>query len=105
MQFNPDLNKQAQESIFSRKTMKAVHLAVQFNDSRVACVNIQKHIGLFLDEKLYFNHHFIKEKLDKAMKGVNVINKSSNVLPIHSLIIVYKSFVRPHLNYGDMTNV
>ena len=40
MQFNPDLNKQAQESIFSRKTMKAVHLAVQFNDSRVACVNI-----------------------------------------------------------------
>ena len=55
MQFNPDLNKQAQKIIFSRKTMKPVHSRVQSNQSPVACANIQNHLGLFLDEKLYFS--------------------------------------------------
>ena len=41
------------------------------------------------------------------MKKANVIKKLSNVLPRHSLITIYKSFVRPHLDYGDtdMTNL
>ena len=45
--------------------------------------------------------HHIKEKLGKSMKKANVIKKLSNVLPRHSLITIYKSFVRPHLDYGD----
>ena len=35
------------------------------------------------------------------MKGI-CIKKLSNVLPRKSLITIYKSFVRPHLDYGDM---
>ena len=101
MQFNPDLKKQAQGNIFSRKTLESVYSAVQFNDSAVACVNIKKQVDLFLNEKLKFSHH-IKEKLDKAMKGVSVIKKLSNVPPRHTLVTIYKSFVRPHLDYGDI---
>ena len=41
--FNPDLSKQAQE---------VDHPAVTFNDSRVAQTPCQKHLGLYLDEKL-----------------------------------------------------
>ena len=33
MHFKTDLDKQAPEIVFSRKTMKAIHSAVQFNDS------------------------------------------------------------------------
>ena len=28
--------------------------------------------------------------------------KDSKVLPRHSLLTIYKSFVRPHLDYGDI---
>ena len=101
MSFNPDLNKQAQEVIFSRKMTKSSHSQVFFNDIPVSCVSFQKHLGIYLDEKLNFNHH-IKEKMTKAMKGIGVIKRLSKMLPQHSLLTIYKSFVRPHLDYGDI---
>ena len=36
------------------------------------------------------------------MKGICIIKTLSNVLPRKSLITIYKSFVRPHLDYGDL---
>ena len=45
---------------------------------------------------------YIKEKISKAMRGIGIINKLSNVLPRKSLITMYKSFVRTHLDYGDL---
>ena len=52
--------------------------------------------------KLNFKLH-IKEKISKAMNRICIIKKLSNVLPRKSLITIYKSFVRPHLDYGDLT--
>ena len=100
MSFNPDLNKQAQEVIFSRKMTKSPHPQVFFNDISVSRVSFQKHLGIYPDEKLNFNHH-IKEKMTKAMKGIGVIKRLSKMLPQHSLLTIYKSFVRRHLDYGD----
>ena len=61
----------------------------------------QKHLGMHLDEKLNVNHH-VKEKIAKANKGIGLICKSAHVLPRQSLLTRYKSFIRPHLDYGDM---
>ena len=36
------------------------------------------------------------------MKIIGVIKKLRPILPRHSLISIYKSFVRPHLDYGDV---
>ena len=36
------------------------------------------------------------------MKGISIIKKLSNVFPRKSLITIYKSFVRPHLDYGNL---
>ena len=36
------------------------------------------------------------------MKGIGVIKRISNMLPRHSLITIYKAFVRLHLDYGDI---
>ena len=36
------------------------------------------------------------------MQGVGVIRKLSKILPWNSLITIYKSFVRPHLDYDDV---
>ena len=46
MIFNPDLSKQVQEVIFSRKTNKISHPTTAFNTVPVACTLFQKHLGL-----------------------------------------------------------
>ena len=63
--FNSDLPKQAQEVIFSRKTNKINLPTTTFNTIPVAHTPYQKHLGLYLDEKLNFNHH-INVKISKA---------------------------------------
>ena len=101
MSFTPDRNKQAQEVIFSRKITKSSHPQISFNNMPVFSVNVQKHLGIYLDEKLNFNYN-IKEKICKAMQRVGGIRKLSKILRRNSLITIYKSFVRPHLDYGDV---
>ena len=41
-------------------------------------------------------------KMSKAMKGIGIIRKLNKALPQHSLTTIHKSFVRPHLDYGDI---
>ena len=84
--------------------VKKSELTIQlfyFNNDPVIRENIQKHLGLFLDSKLNFSGH-INEKIKKATKGINVIRKMNLPLPQSSLLTIYKSFVRPHLDYGDV---
>ena len=101
MAFNPDLSKQAQEVIFSRKTIKISHPSLAFNTVPVARTTCQKQLGLYLDEKLSFSDH-INAKISKANKGIGIIKKLSNTLPRNSLLTIYKSFIRPHLDYCDI---
>ena len=88
MSFNPDLNKQAQEVIFSRKMTKSSPTQISFNNVPISRASFQKHLGIYLDEKLNFNH-YIKEKMSKVMKGMSVIKRLSNMLPQHSLLAIY----------------
>ena len=53
-----------------------------------------------LDETLSFNLH-IKERISKAIEGIGIIKKFNKTLPRHSLVAIQKTFVRPHLDYGD----
>ena len=64
-------------------------------------VNVQTHLGLFLDSKLNFFDH-INLKILKATNGVNVVRKMNLLLPRSSLLTIYESFVRPHLDQGDL---
>ena len=87
---------------FSRKEITTNHATLYFNDDPVIRENFQKNLGLFLDSKLNFSGH-INEKIKKTSKGINVIRKMNLIsLPRSSLLTIYKSFVRPHLNYGDV---
>ena len=74
MSFNPDITKQAQEVIFSRKSKKTGHPRVHFSHALIAHTNCHKHLGMYLDEKLNFLQH-IKEKTSKANRGIGVIRK------------------------------
>ena len=68
MSFNPDISKQPQEVIFSRKAVKASHPAVFFNDTPIACCSTHKHLGMYLDEKLNFEESPQTKKIVKTTK-------------------------------------
>ena len=36
-------------------------------------------------------------------KGIAILRKLQNIISRNSLLIIYKSFIRPHLEYGDIT--
>ena len=57
MIFNPDLIKQAQAVIFSRKNKKLLHPCLSFNDILLKISISQKHFGLTLQVKLNFVEH------------------------------------------------
>ena len=40
--------------------------------------------------------------MSNVMKGTSINQKLNKTLYQHSLIIIYKSFLRPHLDYGDI---
>ena len=101
MQFNPDPSKQAQEVLFSRKIKNVCHPNLNFNNNVVNQVSSQKHLGLILDQKLDFNEH-LKVVSSKVSRGIGLLRKLHHVLPRFSLLTIYKSFIRPHLDYGDV---
>ena len=96
-----DPRKQAQELLFSRKTSSKPYPSLNFNDNLVYQVQLQKHLGLFLDPKLSFDEH-IQFILIKARKIIRLIRKLQPIIPRAALLTIYKSFLRPHLDYGDV---
>ena len=101
MSLNPDVSKQAQEEIVSKRTHKLFHPTVLVSNTPVQCSTIQKHVGVYLDEKVNFNSH-ITEKTGKANKGIGVIKKLFKSLARTVILTIYKSFVRSHLDYGEI---
>ena len=101
MSFNPDNSKQAKEIVFSKKRSTTQLPELIFNNNIVSSTDSHKHLGMILDSKLSFNQH-IKEKICTANKGKGTIRRLFNFLPRSTLINIYKAFVRPHLDYGDI---
>ena len=56
---------------------------------------------MYLDESLNFSYH-VKDKMPQAMKVMGVIKELSKTFSQHFLISIYKSFVRPQFDYGDI---
>ena len=101
MSFNPDISKQAHEVIFSHKRSITCHPPLTFNNIPVAQTNSQKHLRMRLDKKLNFEEQ-LKKVESKVNKTIGIIRKLQNVLLRSELLTIYKSFIRPHLDYGDI---
>ena len=99
MNFNPDLNKQATELLFSCMKNSPNHPSLFFNEF-VTKVKEQNHLGLTPDSKLSFGWHEF-EKIIKAKKGIGIIKYLSKFLPFKPLDQMYKALVGSHLDYCD----
>ena len=101
MSFNPDPKKQAQEVVFSRKSKATSHPPLIFNNNNIMQAASHKHLGIILDTRLSFEKH-LETVLYKTNKTIGLIRKLQNLLPRSALVTLYKAFVRPHLDYGDI---
>ena len=101
MKFNPDPNRQAQEVHFSNRTNKDSSLFITFNNSKVETISSLKHLERILDERLNFNEH-LENKINKCFKIIGFLRSLSNKLSRDVLFRIYKFFVRPNLDYGDI---
>ena len=101
MSFNPDPSKQAQEVIFSCKIEKPNHpelISINILVNQTPC---QKYLGMFLVDKLHFSVD-LKYITNKINKSIGLLHKLHFILPRQLLITIYKSFIQPYLDYGDI---
>ena len=56
---------------------------------------------MILDTKLNFQEH-PKDTHSKISKTIELLKKLQKILPRPPLLTIYKSFIRPHLDYGNI---
>ena len=60
-----------------------------------------KDLGTLIDEHLKFSNH-IAEKVNKANQIMGLIQRTFVHLDMYNFNALYKSLVRPHLEYGNI---
>ena len=60
-----------------------------------------KDLGIIVDENFHFSHHIIDE-VNKANQVMGIIRRTMVYLGKHNFNLLYKSLVRPHLEYGNI---
>jgi len=98
MQFNSDKTK---EVIFSVERSKIEHPTLNLGLDHVTRKDEHKHLGLILDSKLDFISH-IRQAILKARRGIGMIKYLSKYVSRDVIDQIYKLYVRPHLDYGDI---
>ena len=60
------------------------------------------HLGLVLDSKLDFTEQ-VNNKMSKCNESIGIMKKLSLILSRNSLLTIHKTFVRPIVDYTDIT--
>ena len=79
---------------------KKTHPPFVFNKSNISRGYSRKHLGFISDFKSTFKEH-LNNLLNKINKTIGILRKLRNSLLSQALITIYKTFVTPHLDYGD----
>ena len=99
MSFNPDPSNKLRKCCFLIKLLRQI-IQILFNGSTVQKSANPKHLGLILDKKQTFNDH-ITSKFTTVNKLTSTLRKICHYIPRESLVTIYKSFIKPHLDYAD----
>ncbi len=73
----------------------------KLNNVDIPTKNYHKHLGFILDKNLSFNDH-VDHLAVKVQKLINPLKHLSKKLKSCYLNTIYKSFVAPHYDYGDI---
>ena len=83
--------------IFSNQTLQPLI----FNNNYLTKCSYQNNLEIAPDSKLDWNIHIV-QKIKKYDKIIKFMKNLAVLLWRKSLLIIYKSYVRPHLDYGDI---
>ena len=93
---------------FNASKCKCMHLGkdnpnhqYSMNNTSIENVSLEKDLGVTFDSELKFNEH-IALKVKKANQSVGMIRKSFTCMDPEIFIPLYKSLVRPHLEYASV---
>ena len=96
--FNPD---KSEALLILRKHGRPYHPSIYMNSQPISEVTSHKHLGIILSNDCTWHAHFELIKA-KAWSRINVMRKLKFHLDRRSLQIIYFSFIRPRLEYGDV---
>ena len=93
---------------FNQKKCKVVHLGsgnprqeYSLLGAEIAKVNEEKDLGIFIDEHLKFRRQ-AAAAVAKANQILGIIRRSFELLDTQTLPLLFKTLVRPHLEYGNI---
>ena len=97
-----DFNPITQESfIISKKCVKPIHPPLYMGNTMITEVDSHKHLGIIFTNDMSWNYH-IKTIVDKAYKRLGILRKHKFNLDRRSLDKIYKVFIRPLIEYGNI---
>ena len=70
------------------------------NEHYLENLKVYKDLGVIFDSRLSFREH-IKEKIEKAYRMLGIIKRNFIHFSPNTFIQLYKSIVRPHLDYAN----
>jgi len=73
----------------------------RIDDCNLEKINEIKDLGVIFDSKLKFSAH-INEKVNKAFSVLGIINRNFKYMEKNTFILLYKSMVRPHLEFANL---
>jgi hypothetical protein len=76
------------------------NVTVNGNVSTLDSISQEKDLGVFIDSSLQFDKH-VQEAVKKANKILGVIKRTFKYLDCDTLVLLYKSMVRSHLEYAQ----
>ena len=98
LKFNPS---KSESLVISRKRVKANHPRLFMLNTEIQYVNNHKHLGMYLSNDGSWDMHNGKS-IEKAWTRIGVMRFLKTRLDRLSLQIIYFSFIRPILEYGDV---
>lgn len=91
---------------FNKSKCKHMHLGPEtdynymMEENMIANTMEEKDLGIIIDNKLNFQNH-INKQVNKANQKLGLINRSFKYMDKDMFLQLFKSLVRPHLEYGS----
>ena len=79
---------------------KKVDFTYRLFGQEIEKVSEEKDLGIYIDSQLNFKLH-IDFKIKKANQMLGLLKRSFNYMDKEMFLILYKSLIRPHLEYGS----
>ena len=97
------LNAQKTNYIFFgyKKIPRNQNLKLSLDGNSISQVESTKFLGVYLDEKLTWKNHIDHISL-KISRGLSIMSRVRNILPLHVILMLYHTMIYPYLTYCNI---